>query len=80
MRSFSIPTFRNRGQAVAVTLNAALISHVWFVATAVLSLAGCGTTMGEAGSPMRPGALYYNFSAPRSGDATSVEYQLLKEP
>jgi hypothetical protein len=80
MLSFSIPTFRNRGQAVAVTLNAALISQVWFVATAVLSLAGCGTTMGEAGSPMRPGALYYNFSAPRSGDATSVEYQLLKEP
>jgi hypothetical protein len=44
---------------VAVTVNAALISYVWFVAAAVLSLAGCGTTMGEAGSPMRPqGALY----------------------
>ena len=44
------------------------VTVVWFVAAAVLSLAGCGTTMGEAGSPMRPGALYYNFSAPRSGD------------
>jgi hypothetical protein len=80
MLSFSIPTFRNRGQAVVVTLNAALISHVCLVATAVLSLAGCGTTMGEAGSPMRPGALYYNLPVPSSGDATPVEYQLLKQP
>jgi hypothetical protein len=80
MLFFSIPTFRKRGQAVVVTLKAAFISHVWFVATAVLSLAGCGTTMGEVGSPLRPSALYYNFPAPRSGDATSVEYQLLKQP
>jgi hypothetical protein len=56
------------------------VTVVWFVAAAVLSLAGCGTTMGEAGSPMRPGALYYNLPGHAPVDATSVEYQLLKEP
>ena len=54
-------------------------SHVCVVATAVLSLAGCGTTMGE-GSPMRPGALYITFQSQAPGDATPVEYQLLKQP
>jgi hypothetical protein len=56
--------------------NAALISRVWLVATAVLSLPSCGTTMGEASNPLRPGALYYkdgvSFPPPRSGDATSA--------